>query len=116
MDSELYFHGISLFNRGEFFEAHEVLEDVWRAALAPEKPFFQGLIQISVALVHHSRGNFEGARSLLARGCKNLSAYPASHHGVRVQALISAAEEWRLALETNSEPPPALKILVDRNP
>lgn len=114
MDSELYFRGIALFNQGEFFEAHEVLEDVWRAALAPEKPFLQGLIQISVAFVHHSRGNAEGARSLLARGCRNLSSYPEFHEGVHLQSLISAAEKWRTALENNSELPPLFKIQMDR--
>ena len=113
MDSELYFRGIDLFNQGEFFEAHEVLEDVWRQALAADKPFLQGLIQISVAFVHHSRGNVQGARSLLARGCRNLSAYPAFHQGIHLQTLISSAEKWRVALETNSAPPPPLNIPMD---
>jgi hypothetical protein len=115
VDSELYLRGIDLFNRGEFFDAHEVLEEVWRAALAPEKAFVQGLIQISVAFVHHSRGNVRGARSLLARGCKNLSAYPAFHQGIQLQTLISSAEKWRAALETDSAPPPLLKIAMDRS-
>ncbi|MGE0407317.1 MAG: DUF309 domain-containing protein, partial [Candidatus Korobacteraceae bacterium] len=32
MDHDGLRHGITLFNRGEFYDAHEVLEDVWRAA------------------------------------------------------------------------------------
>jgi predicted metal-dependent hydrolase len=114
VDSELYLRGIDLFNRGEFFEAHEVLEDVWRAALPADKKFLQGLIQISVAFVHHSRGNVVGARSLLARGCRNLSACPAFHRGIHLQTLISSTEKWRAALETNTVPPPLVTIVVDR--
>src|SRR5947209_20294512 len=76
VDPHLRFaEGIKLFNSAEFFEAHEVLEDVWRAAPAAEKRFLQGLIQVAVALHHHSKGNRTGARSLLAREQHNHSDY-----------------------------------------
>jgi len=113
VDLQLYLRGIELFNRGEFFEAHEVLEDVWRAAPASEKLFLQGLIQISVAFVHHSRGNHQGAQSLLRRACRNLSGYPAVCEGIDLQGLIASAERWRAALEENSAPPALLKITID---
>ncbi|HZQ70250.1 MAG TPA: DUF309 domain-containing protein [Terriglobales bacterium] len=112
MDSELYFRGIELFNRGEFFQAHEALEDAWRSAPASEKPFLQGLTQIAVAFVHHSRGNIEGAKSLLARGCKNLSAYSEVHEGINVRRLISSAEEWKSAFEADTPPPPFFKFTL----
>ena len=67
-------HGLKLFNRADFFDAHEVLEDIWRAAFGPEKKFLQGLIQVAVALYHHGNGNMIGARSVLRRGFRNLSA------------------------------------------
>ena len=88
-------HGLELFNTGKFFDAHEVWEDVWRAAPAEEKKFLQGLIQVAVALHHHSRGNLDGARSLLARAQRNLSSYPDSYKGVNLAALrrqIAASE------------------------
>src|SRR5256885_16896140 len=80
--------GIRLFNKEEFFEAHEALEDVWRAAPASEKKFLQGLIQVAVALHHHSRGNVVGARSLLERATRNLSLYPESFGGVNIVGLL----------------------------
>ncbi|HXY03984.1 MAG TPA: DUF309 domain-containing protein, partial [Terriglobales bacterium] len=64
--------GIVLFNQGHFFEAHEVLEDVWRAAPAQEKKFLQGLVQLAVAFHHHSTGNCVGMRSVMERGIRNL--------------------------------------------
>src|SRR2546428_12668391 len=61
VDSELYLRGIKLFNSAAFFGAHEVLEDVWRAAPEPERKFLQGVIQVAVALYHHGNGNLVGA-------------------------------------------------------
>jgi uncharacterized protein len=99
VDQDGFHRGIALFNRGEFYEAHEVLEDVWRAAPVPEKLFLQGLIQISVALYHHSQGNEAGAKSLLARGERNLAGYPEDYAGVLLKPLRMAVAEWREALD-----------------
>ena len=44
-----YLAGIVLFNRGDFFEAHEVWEQLWMEP-GEDKKFFQGLIQAAVAL------------------------------------------------------------------
>lgn len=63
-----------LWERGEFFEAHEVLEDAWRREQDPErKLFFQGLIHCAVALVHHERENPIGARRQLAKAQDKLA-------------------------------------------
>ena len=106
-----YERGLELFNAGEFFDAHEVLEDVWRAAPAEEKKFLQGLIQLAVGLHHYSRGNLAGARSLLARGNRNLGAYPERHRGIDLRQLRGRVEQWVQALENNETVPavPRLK-------
>ncbi len=104
-DETRYWHGIQLFNAREFFDAHEVLEDVWRTAASAEKPFLQGLIQIAVALHHNSTGNRVGAASLLARGERNLSSFPASYRGIDLAALRKAITAWREALRTHSAEP-----------
>ena len=83
VDSARYLTGIELFNRAEFFDAHEVLEDVWRAAPDGEKKFLQGIIQVAVALYHHGNGNSIGARSVLRRAFRNLSRYPEGFGGVQ---------------------------------
>jgi len=57
--------GIVLFNRGDFFEAHEVWEDLWmETGGGPEKRFIQGLIQAAVGLCHFCNGNVRGAVKL----------------------------------------------------
>lgn len=110
MEDASYQHGLELFNRGEFFDAHEVLEDVWRAAPAAEKKFLQGLIQVAVGLHHHSRGNLAGARSLLARAHRNLSAYPGRHAGIDLAGLRARVEQWVAALENGKNVPALPRI------
>jgi predicted metal-dependent hydrolase len=59
-----YLAGIVLFNRQDFFEAHEVWEDLWMDTASPEKRFYQGLIQAAVGLCHFANGNLRGAAKL----------------------------------------------------
>lgn len=103
----LFHEGLILFNASQFFEAHEALEDVWRVAPEPERKFLQGLIQIAVALHHHSTGNVVGCRSLLQRGLRNLAPYPDRHSGLDLGLFRDLVDEWRLALESD-QPLPAL--------
>ena len=110
MNQAGYERGLELFDAGDFFDAHEVLEDVWRAAPAEEKRFLQGLIQLAVGLHHHSRGNLAGARSLLARGNRNLSGYPEGHGGINLPRLRSRVAEWVRALEDNGPTPAAPRL------
>ncbi len=112
VDFEPCREGIDLFNRAEFFEAHEALEDVWRTAPAAEKKFLQGLIQVAVALYHHGNGNSVGARSVLNRGFRNLSRYPEGHGGIQLAGLLQSVAEWQRALEEGSAVPPLPRIVV----
>ena len=79
--SEKYQRGIRHFNAREFYDAHEVWEDVWRESHGMEKRFLQGLIQAAVALHHHSTGNVVGACSLMERARRNLAGCPAEFGG-----------------------------------
>ena len=108
----LYLEGIKLFNRGQFFEAHEVLEEVWRPARNPERKFLQSLIQVAVALHHHSRGNLVGARSLLARATRNLEPYPERFGGVDLRSLRRSLHRWSKALAESGPVPPHFRITV----
>jgi uncharacterized protein len=103
--------GVELFNRADFFAAHEALEDVWRAAPVTEKKFLQGLIQVAVALHHHGHGNSAGARSVLRRALRNLSQYPEGFGGIHSKALLASISEWQRALDEGT-PVPALPKIV----
>lgn len=60
-----YLAGVLLFNSGDWFEAHEVWEDLWaEAGSGLERRFYQGLIQAAVGLCHFGNGNLGGAAKL----------------------------------------------------
>jgi uncharacterized protein len=96
--SEGYRRGIRLFNAREFYDAHEIWEDVWRESHGMEKRFLQGLIQAAVALHHHSTGNVVGACSLMERARRNLAGCPEEFGGIRVGELLLALGEWQAGL------------------
>jgi predicted metal-dependent hydrolase len=98
-DVHSYAQGIRLFNQQQFFDAHEVLEDVWRDAPAAQKKFLQGLIQLAVALHHHSRGNTVGAVSLLKRAARNLEEEPRESRGIQVAELLHCISQCVGAIE-----------------
>jgi hypothetical protein len=116
VDFEQYLRGLGLFNRREFFEAHEALEDVWRTTVGPERKFLQGLIQVAVALHHHSRGNLAGARSVLRRAVRNLSQYPEDFGGIHLPRLLHSLANWQKAMDEGRPVPPLPKIAVRRQP
>lgn len=74
IDPEAFQEAVTLFNQGDFFECHEVLEDLWRP-LSPscEKTFLQGLLQVGVGFHHWRNGNLTGAKNLLEAGCEKLN-------------------------------------------
>ncbi len=111
VDSAQYREGIERFNHAAFFDAHEVLEDVWRAAPAAEKKFLQGLIQVAVALYHHGNGNSVGARSVLRRASRNLSRYPENFGGINSALLLSSISAWQRALDEGTPVPPLPTIV-----
>ncbi len=111
-NSEGYRLGIRHFNAREFYDAHEVWEDVWRESDGMEKRFLQGLIQAAVALHHHSTGNVVGACSLMERARGNLAECPEEFAGIRVGALRVALGEWRAALVGGAEAPGHPVIVV----
>ena len=83
--------GIALFNAGDFFHAHEVWEDWWRATTRPEKQTIQGMIQIAVAMHHATTGNSAGAISVMERGLQNLEVAGDAWRGVNLQLLRAEA-------------------------
>jgi predicted metal-dependent hydrolase len=83
--------GIAQFNRGEYFEQHETLEDLWRGESRPIRRLYQGILQIGVALHHLQRRNHHGVVYMLRRGSMYLAPFAPACQGVDVQALLDAA-------------------------
>lgn len=90
---------VAQFNRGLFFECHEILEDVWRDVRGPSRDFLQGLIQVSVGFHHLDRGNRVGALRTFAKALGRLEAYPARYLGFDVAGERVRLEDLRKTLE-----------------
>ena len=114
--------GIALFNRGEFFEAHEALEDAWNAEETEIRDLYQGILQIAVTYLHIRRGNYNGAIKVYGRSQKKLNKWPDHCQGIDVKRLRDNAhfvidEVQRLGPERIAEFDIRLfkPILYDRN-
>jgi predicted metal-dependent hydrolase len=58
---EAFAEGVAAFARGDFFEAHELLEPAWMGSDdLTERELEQGLIKLAAAYVHAVRGNARG--------------------------------------------------------
>jgi uncharacterized protein len=84
-----FWQGVELFNSGQFYACHDTLEALWIEASEPEKTFYQGILQIAVALYHLENLNWRGAVILLGEGSNRLRRYPSSYSGVDVDELLS---------------------------
>jgi len=83
-----------LLDSGRPFEAHEVLEDAWKAAPAVERELWRGLAQLAVGLTHAARGNAAGAAALIGRGAANITGYrDQPPHGIDVAGLLAWSAE-----------------------
>ena len=88
MDEQLS-QGIELFNDGEFFRCHEVLEEAWGLERRPCRRLLQALIHLAVGYYHAKRGNTVGAVRQLRKGIEKLAAYYAFVRGHGYGATIS---------------------------
>src|SRR6202163_1876627 len=93
--------GLDLFNRAHFFDAHEVLEDVWRDSPlhSPSRRHLQGMVQLAVAFHHESKGNHVGARSVLERAVRNISGADGSFPDLDLDRLRAQLEIWQRYLD-----------------
>jgi uncharacterized protein len=91
--------GIGLFNRRQYFEAHEIWEDAWRESTGEPAMFLQGLIQVAAAFVKLQRGQPRGMLALLDAGAGKLRPIPNRRYRVDHEALLAALPPWRQAAE-----------------
>lgn len=113
LERKLYYDGIQLFNEGEFFEAHEVWEDIWHMAYGLKHDFYQGMIQCAVALEHYRRSNPRGVLSLYQSYRPKFKNVPPIFMGLDVKRFLEDMHEaLRPVLE--ADPAPAKgEIMLD---
>jgi predicted metal-dependent hydrolase len=89
-----------LFNRQEFYEAHDVLEDLW----LPDRHggngnFYKGLIQLAGAFVHLQKNRLRPSAALFKLARTNLAKYPAHHERLDLTGIQTMISDWLQRLE-----------------
>jgi len=113
---ERYLAGILLFNRRDFFEAHEVWENLWMDSAMPEKKFYQGLIQAAVGLLHFGNGNVRGAAKLYASSRAYMEPFGSPYLGLDNAAFWHQMEQCFTELMAAEKPDRSVELDVDLAP
>ena len=88
------------FNRQLFYEAHDVLEDLW----LPDRQgangnFYKGLIQLAGAFVHLQKNRLRPSAALFKLARTNLGKYPSRHERLDLTAVLALIADWLRQLE-----------------
>ncbi len=94
-----FWQGVEQFNQQEFYACHDTLEALWMEASDPEKRFYQGVLQIAVALYHLGNQNSRGATILLGEGIGRLRNYQPTYFDVDVEQLVAESAAILKALQ-----------------
>ncbi len=89
---ELALKGIEEFNRGEFYECHEYLEEAWMQEPRRVRSLYQGILQVGVGFYHQHNGNWRGATGLLRNGIARLKEFEPETLGIDVARLVRGCE------------------------
>jgi predicted metal-dependent hydrolase len=95
-----YLGYFALFNQQKFYEAHDVLEDLWLPVRRDATgDFYKGLIQLAGAFVHLQKQRLRPAAALFKLAQANLAKYPSPHERLNLHAvgLLIAGWEQQLA-------------------
>ena len=97
--------GVRLFNEGEYFLAHETLEEHWVDAPKEQRDFLQGLIHLAVGMLHRTKGNTAGMTLQFKKAQNRLRSYSSLHDGVDLDAIRDFLARALKAAEDQIAPP-----------
>jgi len=107
------------FNRGQFYEAHDILEQLWlKDRHGANGAFYKGLIQLAGAFVHLQKDRLRPSAALFKLAGANLGQYTGTHERLAIPAVLNLVEHWLARLERTdfqsnplrSEPAPVLRL------
>jgi predicted metal-dependent hydrolase len=105
------------FNQQLYYEAHDVLEELWLAQRGQANDlFYKGLIQLAGAFVHLQKNRLGPSGALFRLARNNLAKYPTVHERLDLAGVLGMIESWLTALENGDGNPltaeqrPSLKL------
>ena len=79
--------GLELFNKRQYFEAHEALEAAWLNEMDPLRELYRGILQVAIIYLHITRHNYPGAIKVYSRCLKWLQPWPDTCRGIAIGQL-----------------------------
>ena len=94
--------GLELFDRKEYFECHEVIEELWLETPAddPYRDLYKGVIQAAAAIYQKERGIASGAKGLFKTSVMYLEKYRPETLGLNVNRFIQDLKKQFEGFET----------------
>jgi hypothetical protein len=100
-----YLAWFDCFNRQLYFEAHEVLEELWLPIRRqPAGDFYKGLIQLAGAFVHLQKARPGPAAALFRLADANLAKFADGHRGFQVADTRRRIVGWLRGLANEPVP------------
>ncbi|MDX6538447.1 MAG: uncharacterized protein QOI71_57 [Gaiellales bacterium] len=96
--------GLALVRAGRGFDAHELFEELWRAAEPSERDLYQGLVHVAVATYQDGRGNPVGRTRQLEKALRRLTPYAPAYEGVAIAPLLAWCRESLAAARCGALP------------
>ncbi|MBM5803646.1 MAG: DUF309 domain-containing protein [Cyanobacteria bacterium K_DeepCast_35m_m2_155] len=94
---------VDLFNAGQWYSAHDALEELWHESCAALRLMLQGILQIAVSQLHRERGNQRGAVILMGEGLGRLNRCSDVAAGYDLKTLRYAASRHLAALQAQTD-------------
>lgn len=85
--------GVEQFNQQQFYACHDTLEALWMDAIETDKKFYQGILQIAVALHHLENHNWRGAVILLGEGMSRLQGYRPDYAEIDLERVLDQTRQ-----------------------
>ncbi|MCF6092467.1 DUF309 domain-containing protein [Microaerobacter geothermalis] len=120
---EEYYLFFQKFNEGEYYECHDLLEEIWMGQ--KQNKYLQGMLQMTVGIYHFEYGNIKGARLMLESGKQYLLPYRPFYWGVNVDEVIQFIDQCLSVLpekdsisleEVKKIPFPAIQLQLQEEP
>ncbi|MGI0486512.1 DUF309 domain-containing protein [Pantanalinema rosaneae CENA516] len=96
---EAFWLGVEQFNQQQFYACHDTLEALWMEAIEADKKFYQGILQIAVALHHLENHNWRGAVILLGEGMSRLQGYRPDYAEIDLDRLLEQTRQLLQGLQ-----------------
>ena len=112
-----YKRGLEEIRAGRYFEAHEELEEAWRAAATEERDFFQGLVHVAVAWYQAGRGRPIATGRQLEKAARRLAPFAPAHRGLDIEGVLAQVEaaQARVAAGSLELDPPHIVSRMPRS-